>query len=246
VRYLFVANWKMNKTSSETNAFFDAFLPLVASLPDKADVAIAPPFTSLATAAERLKGTRIALGAQTMHWELQGAYTGEISAPMLIEAGVSYVILGHSERRAYFNETDHTVNLKVKTALELGLTPIVAVGETLDEHERGLTDDRVITQVRAAFDGVARSELIRTVIAYEPIWAIGTGKTCPPSEADRVMSTIRGCISGLDETRMLYGGSMKPDNVPQIVERPHVNGGLVGGASLDPYAFAQLIRNAAV
>jgi triosephosphate isomerase len=244
VNDLFVANWKMHKTAAETAAYFDAFLPLVAGLPAELEIAIAPAFTSLAIAAACLRESRVALGAQTMHWELQGAYTGEISAPMLIEAGVRFVILGHSERRAYCDETDHTVNLKVKTALELGLTPIVAVGETLDEHERGLTDDRVITQIRAAFDGVARTELSRTVIAYEPIWAIGTGKNCDPSHADRVMATIRGCVSGLDDTRILYGGSMRPENVSVYVERPHINGGLIGGASLDPNGFAQLIRNA--
>jgi triosephosphate isomerase len=244
VNDLFVANWKMHKTAAETAAFLDAFLPMLPGLPPQTDIVIAPPFTSLGIAAERLRGTRVGLGAQTMHWELQGAYTGEISAPMLLEAGVRFVILGHSERRRYCDETDHTVNLKVKTALELGLTPIVAVGETLDEHERGLTDDRVITQVRAAFSGVSRNELSRTIVAYEPIWAIGTGKSCPPSEADRVMATIRGCVAGLDETRMLYGGSINPDNVPTLIERPHVNGGLVGGASLDPDAFSRLIRNA--
>ncbi len=235
----------MHKTASETNAFFDEFLPVLATLPAETDICIAPPFTSLAVAAERLRGTRVALGAQTMHWVLQGAYTGEVSAPMLLEAGVRYVILGHSERRAYCDETDHIVNLKVKTALELGLTPIVAVGESLDEHERGLTDDRVITQIRAAFDGVARTELSKTVIAYEPIWAIGTGKNCDPSQADSVMATIRGSVSGLDRTRILYGGSMRPENVASYVERPHINGGLIGGASLDPNSFAQLIRNAA-
>jgi triosephosphate isomerase len=245
VNDLFAANWKMHKTAAQTTAYFDAFLPLLDELPAEIELAIAPPFTSLATAAERLRGTRVALGAQTMHWELHGAFTGEISAPMLVEAGVRYVILGHSERRAYCDETDRTVNLKVKTALAQGLTPIVAVGESLDEHERGLTDDRVITQIRAAFDGVARTELSKTVVAYEPIWAIGTGKNCDPSEADSVMATIRGCVAGLDRTRILYGGSMKPENVASYVERPHINGGLIGGASLDPNAFAQLIRNAA-
>jgi triosephosphate isomerase (TIM) len=244
VNDLFAANWKMHKTTAQTAAFLDAFLPLVRSLPPDLDVAVAPPFTAIACAAERLAGSRVALAAQTMHWELQGAYTGEIGAPMLLELGVRYVILGHSERRAYCDETDRAVNLKVKTALAQGLTPIVAVGETLDERERGLTDDRVITQIRAAFDGVDRTALSKTAIAYEPIWAIGTGKSCDPGEADRVMAVIRGCVSGLDETRILYGGSMKPENVASYVERPHINGGLVGGASLDPDGFAQLIRNA--
>jgi triosephosphate isomerase (TIM) len=242
----FAANWKMHKTAAETTAFFDAFLPVLDSLPELAEIAIAPPFTSLAAAAACLKGTRVALGAQTMHWELSGAFTGEVSATMLLEQGVRYVILGHSERRAYCDETDHTVNLKVKTALAQGLIPIVAVGETLDQRELGLTDDRVITQIRAAFDGVSRNELSNTVVAYEPIWAIGTGKSCDPGEADRVMAVMRGCVSGLDDTRILYGGSMKPENVASYVERPHINGGLIGGASLDPVTFAQLIRNGTV
>jgi triosephosphate isomerase (TIM) len=246
VNDLFAANWKMHKTIADTEAFLDAFLPVADALPGNAEIAIAPPFTALAAASPRVAGTRVALAAQTMHWEPQGAYTGEISAPMLCELGVRFVILGHSERRAYCDETDRAVNLKVKTALERGLTPIVAVGETLDEREHGLTDDRVITQIRAAFDGIARTELSRTVIAYEPIWAIGTGKSCDPGEADRVMAIIRGCVSGLDETRILYGGSMKPDNALSYIERPNINGGLIGGASLDPVAFAQLIRNASV
>jgi triosephosphate isomerase (TIM) len=242
---LFAANWKMHKTVAETNAFFDVFLGILDGVPDDVDIAIAPPFTAIPAAAPRLKGSRVALAAQTMHWELSGAFTGEISAPMLLEFGVRYVILGHSERRAYCDETDRTVNFKVKTALAHGLIPIVAVGETLDQRELGLTDDRVITQIRAAFDGVSRNELSKTVVAYEPIWAIGTGKSCDPGEADRVMAIIRGSVSGLDETRIIYGGSMKPDNVASYVERPHINGGLIGGASLNPAGFAQLIRNGA-
>lgn len=242
---LFVANWKMHQTVAQTNAFLDVFLGVLDGIPDDVDIAIAPPFTSIPAAAPRMHGTRVALAAQTMHWELSGAFTGEISATMLLEQGVRYVILGHSERRAYCDETDRTVNLKVKTALGQGLVPIVAVGETLDQRERGLTDDHVITQIRAAFDGVSRNELSNTVVAYEPIWAIGTGKNCDPGEADRVMAVMRGCVSGLDETRIIYGGSMKPDNVASYVERPHVNGGLVGGASLNPAGFAQLIRNGA-
>lgn len=244
MRDFFAANWKMHKTVDQTRAFFDAFVPQLDTLPREIEIAIAPAFTSLPLAAQRLAGTSVALAAQTMHWELQGAYTGEISAPMLLDLGVTYVIVGHSERRAYCNETDRAVNLKVKTALATGLLPIVAVGETLDERERGLTDDHIITQVRTAFDGIARSELSRTVIAYEPVWAIGTGKNCDPGEADRVMGMIRGCVGGLDATRILYGGSMKADNVASYLERPNVNGGLVGGASLDADGFAQLVRNA--
>jgi triosephosphate isomerase len=176
---------------------------------------------------------------------LQGAFTGEISAPMLREFGVAYVILGHSERRARCNETDRTVNLKVHTALEQSLVPIVAVGETLEERKAGKTDERVVAQTRAAFDGVSRSVLAGVVSAYEPIWAIGTGENCDPDEADRVMALIRSCVGGLDATPILYGGSMNAENVAAYVARPNVNGGLVGGASLDANGFAALIASAA-
>jgi len=246
VKSLLVGNWKMHETAAQALAFLDDFLPRIERIDSEVEIAIAPPFTALAAAGARLRGTRVALGAQTMHWALSGAFTGEIAAPMLLEHGVRYVILGHSERRACCGETDRTVNLKVKTALQTGLTPIVAVGETLDERERGLTDDVVITQTRAAFDGVDRAALSQLVIAYEPVWAIGTGKNCEPSEADRVMGTIRNCVAGLDTTPILYGGSMKASNVATYVERPNVNGGLIGGASLDPGGFASLIANAAL
>jgi triosephosphate isomerase len=234
----------MHKTAAETAAFLDVFLPQAAALPESIEIVVAPPFVSIPTASSQLRGTRIRLGAQTMHWELEGAFTGEISAPMLREFGVSHVILGHSERRAYFNETDRTVHLKVRTALEQGLTPIIAVGETLDEGNAGAADGRVIEQTRAALRGVAEDQLFRVVIAYEPIWAIGTGRNCDPQEADRVMATIRACRRGLDETPILYGGSMTADNVAAYMRQPNVNGGLVGGASLDADGFATLIANA--
>ncbi len=243
-RTIVAGNWKMHKTASETAAFFDAFLPAIAGLPQEIEIVIAPPFTSIPLAATRLSGTRIRLGAQTMHWELQGAFTGEISAPMLRELGVTHVILGHSERRAYCDETDRTVNLKVHTALREGLTPIVAVGETSSERSAGSTDERVVSQTRAAFAGVPRDELPRVAIAYEPIWAIGTGANCDAADADRVMATIRGCIEGLDDTPILYGGSMNAGNVAAYAALPNINGGLVGGASLDPIGFATLIAGA--
>ncbi len=245
VRTIVAGNWKMHKTSAQTTAFLDAFLPKAVMLPESIEIVVAPPFVSIPAASSLLRGSRVHLGAQTMHWELEGAFTGEISAPMLREFGVSHVILGHSERRAYCNETDRTVHLKVRTALEQGLTPIVAVGETLEERNAGATDDRVIEQTRAALDGVAGDQLFRIVVAYEPIWAIGTGRNCDPQEADRVMATIRGCLRGLDETPLLYGGSMTADNVAAYMRQANVNGGLVGGASLDPDGFAALIANAA-
>lgn len=235
----------MHKTAKETAEFLDAFLPAIATLPSEIEIVIAPPFTSLPLASRLLHGTRVRLGAQTMHWELKGAFTGEISAPMLRELGVSHVILGHSERRAYCDETDRTVNLKVHTALREGLTPIVAVGETLDQRNAGETDEHVVRQTRAAFEGVDARRLGSVVVAYEPIWAIGTGENCVPEEADRVMGTIRACLDGLDGTPILYGGSMNAGNVATYASQPNINGGLVGGASLDAAGFATLIASAA-
>jgi triosephosphate isomerase (TIM) len=243
---IIAGNWKMHKTAREAAAFLDVFLPKVAKLPSAIEIVVAPPFTAIPAAAARLGGTRVRLGAQTMHWELEGAFTGEVSAPMLREFGVTHVILGHSERRTYCDETDRTVNMKVRTALAQDLVPIVAVGETLDERKLGRTDDRVVAQTRAALDGVPRSALAKLAIAYEPIWAIGTGENCDPAEADRVMATIRRCVRGLEETPVLYGGSMTPGNVASYLARPNINGGLVGGASLDPNGFADLIANATV
>jgi len=234
----------MHKTAAETAAFLDVFLPQVAGLVPAIEIVVAPAFTSIPAAAECLRATRVLLGAQNMHWELSGAFTGEVSAPMLREFGVTHVILGHSERRRYFGETDRTVNLKVHTALRHNLTPIVAVGETLDERKAGLTLERVVAQTRAAFEGVARDALDKLVIAYEPIWAIGTGENCDPAEADRVMGAIRRCIEGLDATPILYGGSMTTANVATYAVQPNINGGLVGGASLDPNGFAALIAGA--
>ncbi len=242
-RRIAAANWKMHKTAEQTRAYLERLS--AQPLPSGVDVVIAPPFTSLAAAAPLVRASGLALGAQTMHWELQGAFTGEISAPMLLEFGVRYVILGHSERRAYCGETDASVNRKVKTALDQGLVPIVAVGETLDERARGETAAKVMRQTRAAFEGIAATALTGVVLAYEPIWAIGTGQNCDPAEADGVMATIRSCVAGLADTPILYGGSMNAENVGAYVSRPNIDGGLVGGASLDPDGFAALIRNAA-
>jgi len=243
-RIVLAGNWKMNKTAAETAAYLDDFIPLAQGLPVPVDIVIAPPFTSLPAAGIKLRGSRVRLGAQTMHWELKGAFTGEISAPMLRELGVSYVILGHSERRAYFDETDRTVNLKVHTALTQGLIPIVAVGETLDERNAGSTDARVVAQTRGAFEGFAAEDVSRCIVAYEPIWAIGTGRNCDAEESDRVMGVIRASVKGLEAVPILYGGSMNAENVADYMARPEIDGGLVGGASLDPRGFATLIANA--
>ncbi|HET9029241.1 MAG TPA: triose-phosphate isomerase [Candidatus Aquilonibacter sp.] len=243
-RTIVAGNWKMHKTAAETRAFLDAFLAEAPSFPPSVTVVIAPPFTALAAAHDMLQKTdRVALGAQNVHWELQGAYTGDISVPMLLERGVTYVIVGHSERRAYFNELDRTVNLKVKTLLARGITPIVAVGETLEERDAGQTDARVVSQTREALDGLSDADVCRVVMAYEPIWAIGTGHNCDAAEADRVMGAIRACIPALRDVPILYGGSMKADNVAGYMQQPNINGGLVGGASLDPVTFATLVRN---
>lgn len=244
-RTIVAGNWKMHKTGAETRAFFDAFLPEVATCPSDVTVVVAPPFTALGAAHGILSGqSRVALGAQNVHWELQGAYTGDVSVPMLQEHGVAYVIVGHSERRAYFNEVDRTVNLKVKTLLAHGMTPIVAVGETLEERQEGRTDERVISQTREALDSLDDGDVARVVMAYEPIWAIGTGHNCDPAEANRVMAAIRHCVPALAGVPILYGGSMKPENVASYMAQPNINGGLVGGASLDAAGFATLIRNA--
>jgi len=244
-RTIVAGNWKMHKTAAQTRAFLEAFLPLAAQIPSRIDVVIAPPFTALPAAHEILRRhTRVALGAQNVHWELQGAFTGEISVPMLQEFGVRYVIVGHSERRTFFNELDRTVNLKVKTLLAHDMTPIVAVGETSQERQAGQTDRRVVSQTVAALDGLDASEVARVVMAYEPIWAIGTGANCDPVEANRLMGEIRASVQGLSDVPILYGGSMKPENVASYAEQPEINGGLVGGASLDPDGFATLIEAA--
>ena len=243
-RTVIAGNWKMYKTAAETRAYIETFLPLLPDHSQNVDIVIAPPFTALAAAHEALRGSFVQLGAQNMHWEPQGAFTGEISAPMLLEHGVRYVILGHSERRMYNGELDRTVNLKVKTALETGLTPIVAVGETLQERDAGHTDSRVISQTCAALDGLSNDEIKKVIFAYEPIWAIGTGRNCGQAEANRVMGAIRDCVAALRDVPILYGGSMKADNVASYMVQPNINGGLVGGASLDPNGFATLIHNA--
>ena len=244
-RTVIVANWKMHKTVAQTRTFFDALLASVSEIPRHVDLVIAPPFTAISAAREILgRETRVALGAQNAHWETHGAFTGEIAIPMLAEFGVRYLIVGHSERRIYFNETDATVNLKVKAALAHGVVPIVAVGESADERAAGATDARVVAQTRAGLAGLDTDATRRVVLAYEPIWAIGTGANCDPVEANRVMGVIRESIPALEDVSILYGGSVKPDNVAAYAAQPHVNGGLVGGASLDADRFAELIEAA--
>ncbi|MGZ3499110.1 MAG: triose-phosphate isomerase [Vulcanimicrobiaceae bacterium] len=245
VQRLIAGNWKMFKTTDEAIRYIHDFLPLLPTIPETFDIAICPPFTDLDAVSHHLRHqNRVAVGAQNMHWEQTGAFTGEISPPMLTDLFVKYVILGHSERRQYFGETDEMVRKKIVSALTHGLTPIVAVGETLAEREAGKAHSRVVAQTRAALEGLAPDALSHIVLAYEPIWAIGTGRNCEASDADEVMHVIRTSIRGLSRVPILYGGSVKPDNIAAYVKQPNINGALVGGASLDPEGFANLIRAA--
>jgi triosephosphate isomerase len=239
---LVAGNWKMHKTIAETKAFV---IDLCArDLPAGVDAVICPPFTALSAAREALASSPIGLGAQNMNWAESGPFTGEISPLMLEELDVEWVVLGHSERRALFGELDVRVNEKVRSALAHGMTPIVAVGETADEHERGLARDKVRAQIAAAFEGVATEDVARCVVAYEPIWAIGTGHADTPEGADAIMGVIRACVPGLEAVRVLYGGSVKPDNIAAFVAQPNIDGALVGGASLEPASFAALLEGA--
>jgi triosephosphate isomerase len=241
-RPLIVGNWKMHKTIAETRALVQALRAV--SLPAGVQVVVAPPFTALAAAREELRDSPIELGAQTMHELNHGPYTGEISPVMLGELGVRWVILGHSERRAYYSETDDAVGHKVRAALAHGITPIVAVGETATEHEEGATLSKVTLQARAAFAGLAPDAVARCVVAYEPIWAIGSGLVDEPESANAVIAEIRASVEGLGNTRMLYGGSMKGENAAALLAQPEIDGGLIGGASLQAASFLAIVAAA--
>ena len=241
-RPLIVGNWKMHKTVAETRTLLRELR--AATLPVGVQIVVAPPFTSLAAAHEELHGSPIELGAQTMHQADHGPFTGEISPVMLRELGVGLVILGHSERRAYCNENDDDVAWKVRAALKHGITPIVAVGETATEHERNETIGKVTLQVRATFAGLAAAEVAKCVVAYEPIWAIGTGQNDEPESANGVIAEIRAAVEGLQDARILYGGSMKADNAVALMAQPQIDGGLVGGASLNAKSFLAIVEAA--
>jgi triosephosphate isomerase len=243
MKNLVVGNWKMFKTPAEAVRFVHELHALELHL-DDADAVICPPFVALSAVGPALEGSAVGLGAQTMHWADNGAFTGEISPPMLVACGVQWVILGHSERRAYAAETDATINRKIPAALAHGITPIVAVGETHEEHSAGLARERVVAQTRAAFARLSEADVARCVVAYEPIWAIGTGNVDSPENANAIMGAIRSAVPGLAATRILYGGSVKPDNIAALVSQEHIDGALVGGASLDPASFSALLRNA--
>ncbi|HHV94661.1 MAG TPA: triose-phosphate isomerase [Firmicutes bacterium] len=244
---IIAGNWKMNKTPEEAAALCRELLPLLGGLSDR-EVVLCPPFTSLAVVKEAIEGTDIALGAQNVFYEDSGAYTGEVSPPMLKALGVKYVIIGHSERREYFGETDETVNRKVKAALAHGLRPILCVGETLEQREAGVTETLVKSQIRKAFADVSADDAVSVVVAYEPIWAIGTGKTATAQEANRVIGLIRATLgeiyggSTAEVIRIQYGGSVKPENMAELMQEPEIDGALVGGASLDAPSFARIVR----
>jgi len=244
---LIAANWKMYKTPDQTREFFREFLPLVKDH-DRDEIVVCPTFLCLDAAVTAAKGSNVVVGAQDVHWEKEGAFTGEISAAMLVCIGVTHVIIGHSERRQYFGETDDAVNLKLKSALEAGLTPIVCVGEVLEEREAGLTDDVLRRQCVRAFHKISAKKAARLVIAYEPVWAIGTGKTATPQIAADAHTIIRAeATKGFgpefgDQLRILYGGSVKPENAKALMSEPEIDGALVGGASLDPKSVAAIVR----
>jgi triosephosphate isomerase len=245
---IIAANWKMYKTPAEGAAFTSAFFPLIASH-HHAEIVLCPSMTSLSAVVDAARNTHIHIGAQTMHWLDNGAYTGETSPPMLKAIGATHVLIGHSERRQYFNETDTTVNLKLKSALAHGLIPIVCVGEHLNERESDLTAKVLELQVAVALEGLAASVAHPIVFAYEPVWAIGTGRTATPAIAEQAHKLIRRQIGAsltpaiAATTRILYGGSVRPENAASLCCLEDIDGALVGGASLDPESFAQIIIN---
>ena len=241
------ANWKMNKTSDETRNFFRDFLPLVADQ-SRDEIVVCPPCTSVDAAIAAVRGSKVAIGVQNVHWKAEGAYTGEISTVMLLSLGVTHVIVGHSERRQYFGETDDTVNLRLKSALEAGLTAICCVGEVLEEREAGLTDDVLRRQCVRAFHAISAKKAVKMMVAYEPVWAIGTGKTATPELAAQAHAVIRreaAEVFGEEfaaKLRILYGGSVKPDNAAELMAQEEIDGALVGGASLDPKSLAAIVK----
>jgi triosephosphate isomerase len=241
-------NWKMNKTPAEALDLIEGIKPLVKDA--GCGVVVCVPYVDLQTVLEAAKGTGIGVGAQNCHWAESGAFTGEVSAPMLRSMGVQYVIIGHSERRTYFGETDATVNKRIRAALDSGLNVILCVGESLEQREQGITAELVALQTKIALGGVSREELARIIIAYEPIWAIGTGKTATSEQANEVCAAIRSTVSALygrdaaDAFTVQYGGSMNAKNAAELLAQPDVDGGLIGGASLKPADFAAIVEAA--
>ncbi len=239
-------NWKMNKTPAETAALINDMKPLVGAA-DWCKVLLCVPYVDIAAAVEAAKGSNIEIGAENMHWEASGAYTGEISADMLKAVGVKYVIIGHSERRQYFAETDATVNLKVKAALAAGLTPIMCVGETLEQRDLGIMPEIIAMQTKCGLIGIDAEDMKKVIIAYEPVWAIGTGRTATADQADEVCGIIRNTLCGLydcataEAVTIQYGGSMNAKNAAELLSKKNVDGGLIGGASLKAPDFAAIV-----
>jgi len=240
-------NWKMYKTPAETTAFFEKFRPLVEKS-EHCEIVICPPFTNLAAAVSAVQGSSICIGAQNIAWAKEGAFTGEISGAMICAVGCSHAIVGHSERRQYFNETDETVLKRTQAALAAGLTPIVCVGERLEERESGNTEAVLVRQFQNGIAGLTEAQFAKIVIAYEPVWAIGTGKTATPEIAADAHRVIRHEVrakfgkEAADAVRILYGGSVKPDNVKSLMAQPEIDGSLVGGASLDAVSFSGIVN----
>ena len=245
-RPIIAGNWKMNKTPAEAEELVKALVPLVVDA--EAEVVVCPPFVCLDAVGKVIKGTNIKLGAQNVHFEKSGAFTGEISADMLLAMGVEYVIIGHSERRQYFGETDCTVNKRARAALAAGLKPIICVGESLAERENGITDELVGMQTKLALKEIEAEQLEQLVIAYEPIWAIGTGKTATAQEANATIGAIRRAIAQVygeeaaQKVRIQYGGSMNPKNASELMAQSEIDGGLIGGASLKAEDFSKVVK----
>ena len=248
-KVIIAGNWKMNKNASEGKALVEALKAQTAKF-ENVEIVVCPPFTTIGAAVEAAAGSNIGVGAQNIHWAANGAFTGEISADMLKTSGVEYVIIGHSERRQYFGETDETVNKRLVAALEAGLIPIVCIGELLEERESGKTEEVLSTQIRGGLANVSAADAAKIVIAYEPVWAIGTGRTATPDQAQEVHALIRATLAKLvgtdtaETVRIQYGGSMKPGNAAELLAKKDIDGGLIGGAALKAADFAGIVAAA--
>jgi triosephosphate isomerase len=247
---IIAGNWKMYKTIAEAIELANVLKRELFSLEDTVDIVICPPFTALSETGEVIAESNIQLGAQDVYWQEEGAFTGEVSCKMLKDVGAKFVIIGHSERRQYFGETNETVNKKVKAALKSALTPIMCVGETLAEREKGLTFKVLDDHIQNGLEGISSQEILKVVIAYEPVWAIGTGKTATPQQAEEAQKYIRDLLVKMynkeiaEDARIQYGGSVKPENITELMRQPNIDGALVGGASLTVEAFSVIVKKA--